>query len=179
MSYIEALYIAILDRNPDTAGADNWLTELESGMTRETMHDAFINSPEFAARCQKFQVLSTPTEQSELTKFIEQLYVGILNRPSEEGGFTSWTNLYVSNRASISDIARSFFNSPEFLAHNFNNEDFVKQLYKGLLNREAEVDGLNSWRTNLDNGADSKVVIQAFLDSSEFKNRVKLGGMRL
>jgi len=68
------------------------------------------------------------------------------------------------------DVVLNIVNSKEFINKNLRNEDFVKVLYMGLLNREEDEGGLKYWTDLLNGGgADRYQVLMCFLDSKEFK----------
>jgi uncharacterized delta-60 repeat protein len=57
--YVVDLYNAFLGRAPDVAGLQYWKGLLDAGsMSRDTMRQAFVSSPEFSARVQA--IISTP-----------------------------------------------------------------------------------------------------------------------
>ncbi|MEG1070169.1 MAG: DUF4214 domain-containing protein, partial [Ruthenibacterium sp.] len=59
--------------------------------------------------------------------------------------------------------------SKEFLSKNYNNTDYVKQLYRALMGREADAGGLENWVKALDSGKmNRETVFGHFADSKEF-----------
>lgn len=49
-NFIDSLYRSILDRTPDGAGYNHWLSLLRSGKSRESVISWFLNSPEYKTR---------------------------------------------------------------------------------------------------------------------------------
>ena len=50
-AYVTALYKTFFDRNPDTAGLNNWVTALQSGASRADIVSAFTQSAEWNNIC--------------------------------------------------------------------------------------------------------------------------------
>ncbi len=50
-------------------------------------------------------------------------------------------------------------------------EEFVKRLYKNILEREADEEGLSFWTNQLKNGMRAREIIDFFFNSEEFKNQ--------
>jgi hypothetical protein len=50
-----------------------------------------------------------------------------------------------------------------------SNETYIKYLYKGIVGRTADTNGLNSWIKMLDNGKSRKDVLSSFISSNETK----------
>ena len=49
--YIARLYRCMFGRDPDAAGYDNWVNELNNGMSRNTVVDTLLESEEWANYC--------------------------------------------------------------------------------------------------------------------------------
>ena len=54
--YLEILYKAFFNRDPDTAGYQLWLQELESGMTRQAVLNGFTGAQEFINLCSGYGI---------------------------------------------------------------------------------------------------------------------------
>jgi len=55
--FLTILYRAFFDREPDTPGYSYWLSQLNSGTSRQNVLDGFIYSTEFAALCNGYQIV--------------------------------------------------------------------------------------------------------------------------
>lgn len=60
--YLTMLYRALFNREPDTAGYNGWLSQLNSGAPRRDILNAFLNAPEFASLCYDHKI--SPTKVS-------------------------------------------------------------------------------------------------------------------
>ena len=113
----------------------------------------------------------------ETVKFLENLYLQFYNRKPFKGELSYWTiNLewrIVSRQDVVLNIVKfgDVF-SKGFINRNLKNEDFVKVLYRGLFNREADEGGLKYWTDILNGfGATRYEVFMYFVYSKEFKIR--------
>lgn len=104
---------------------------------------------------------------------IVRLYVALLRRVPDEGGFRFWISERNGGR-SLASVASSFQASSEFLDSNadLTNAEFVTLLYNNVLERQPDAAGLAFWVGQLDSGAQSTdQVVLAFTESSEFKTQ--------
>ncbi len=100
--------------------------------------------------------------------FVTQLYQICLNREPDSVGLAGWTSqLKKGNETGVS-AAYGFIFSQEFLGKNLCNEDYVKQLYKAFLGREADAGGLAAWVSVLESGRTREHVFNGFALSIEF-----------
>jgi serine protease len=125
--------------------------------------------------------------------YVEQLYLDVLSRPSDPGGFGDWTN-YINQcgtDASCLDqhritTARGFIESPEFLSGNQTlregpvgsvpyNQEYVRQLYRRLLQREPEGNPDmfdNPWFVYITtNPGNYDTLVGGFINSTEYRHR--------
>lgn len=49
--YVRMLYLIFLNREPDTAGYNDWMSRLNSGASRLDVYNGFVNAPEFINVC--------------------------------------------------------------------------------------------------------------------------------
>ena len=58
--------------------------------------------------------------------------------------------------------------SQEFTAKKYDNAAYVRRLYRALLDREPDAEGLANWVSRLDKGASREDVFKGFAGSQEF-----------
>ena len=88
--------------------------------------------------------------QMSINTFVENLYLCTLGRAYEEVGRSHWTEALNSN-ATGTEVAWGFFNSPEFLAMNLSNEDYVRVLYRVFCgNFTPDASQVAAWTAELD-----------------------------
>jgi hypothetical protein len=114
---------------------------------------------------------------SNLNQVITGYYQTILARAPDAGGMTYWQG-EVSRMsglgANISDVfyvmAMYFLNSPEYLARNTDDTQFVTDLYRTFFARDPDAGGLTYWVGQLASGKPRGAVLNDFLFSAEFRN---------
>ena len=55
--YVTRLYRTFMNREPDQAGYDAWVSQLDSGVGREEVFDGFAQSIEFARICAQYGIV--------------------------------------------------------------------------------------------------------------------------
>ena len=106
---------------------------------------------------------------------VEHYYTAILRRPSEAGGKASWMSesdrlcaLGADPKQTFVVMANVFFNTPEYLAFNRDNNSFVTDLYNTFFSRLPDAGGLTYWLGQLSSGMPRDNVMSSFLFSPEF-----------
>ena len=98
-----------------------------------------------------------------------RLYTKALGREYEVDGLNDWCNRITSGQWSINDVSTTgFFTSPEFLAKNLSNDEYVKVLYRTFFDREYDQAGYDDWMNRLANGTSRNEVMLGFANSREF-----------
>jgi hypothetical protein len=99
--FVTAIYNNVLGRPPDSGGLTFWVGQLNSGaVTRGGLVLAFSESAEHRARIAN-------------RLFVTQMYVGMLRRAPDQGGFDFWVGA-LDGGASRLGIIQGFFGSPEY-----------------------------------------------------------------
>jgi hypothetical protein len=104
-------------------------------------------------------------------------YGSILSRYPEPSGKAYWEGEAARVQALGADLnevwyamAIGFFNSPEYIGFNRSNGEFVDDLYRTFLNREADAQGRDFWLGQFNDGLTREVVLVAFMFSQEFRD---------
>ena len=107
--------------------------------------------------------------KAEIENFVERMYKICLGRESDPAGKESWVNSLINGTIDGAGIAQGFVFSQEMTDKNLSDEDFVKTLYRCMLDREADPEGLSSWVSQLKNNSLSRLAVTAgFVASDEF-----------
>ena len=196
--YVEAMYSAFFGRTADEAGKADWMNRLAGGQTRGAVMTGFINSQEFHNLCESYgiqqgsgdwsadditregscvkDVAAVPTEG--IRNFVTRLYTKCLERPADSDGVDDWSNR-LANGDTGSSVAYGFISSEEYQNKKASNEDYVKMLYRTMLDREADEDGLAYWLWMLNGGISREQVFNGFLQSTEFSGLCNNAGITL
>jgi hypothetical protein len=163
-AFLAICYHTFLDREPDPVGFDAFLGALNSGLrTRDNLLDIFLDSAEFAALANFLPPLDP------VTAFVTTLYVRILGRGPDQVGLTGFVTQLNQTRTVLPTV-QLFLSSPEFLARNTTNTEFVTLLYRVFLDRVPDQAGLSIFVTQLTNGtATRNQLVLLFAASPEFQ----------
>ncbi len=102
------------------------------------------------AKRRKDSVQSSPPEFDEPQKeFVWALYEYLFQREYDESGFNYWVNEIKNGKTAVYVAKYFFLNSKEIKDKNLSDEDFIRKIYRALLNREVEEEGLKYWLTEL------------------------------
>ncbi len=119
--------------------------------------------------------------------FFEQMFQGVLKRPSDAAGMSFWSNKVASGEVRCSEIAISFVRSEKSAAARsdamlYNDIDravnYIRDyLYIGVLGRSADTAGLDFWRNQMISGLSLPAVEEYFSHSDEYIERCRVAGM--
>lgn len=149
---VDGFYLDTLDRPADPGGKRHWSDKLRSGVSSADVVSFFYASPEYYR-------LTGSTNRA----WVRSLYVQILGREPDRGGWDSWTGA-ADQGTPLTTIARSFYQSPE------SRMTRVRGLYGSLLGRAPEPEGLAHWTEVLRSGRDIELAI-VLASSPEYENR--------
>lgn len=97
------LYQAAFNRAPDAGGLGYWTNDLDHGVALNDVAQAFVTSPEFAAR---YGTLDD-------NQFVNQLYENVLHRAGEQTGVEYWTTHLTAHDLTRPQVLAYFSESPE------------------------------------------------------------------
>ncbi len=147
---VQLCYRAMLGREADDAGIDNWIDLLEDGYSTTRLVAEFVASPEFRALCSEYGLTAgaitlPPRDQnSNITRFIERCYTYSLGRDADEGGLNEWCAHLVEQDLTPERVAFGFIFSDEARRRNLDDEAFIDMLYRMMLDRRPDT-GYQNW----------------------------------
>ena len=179
--YVQVLYQTFLGRSYDAEGLNYWCSEMNRGMSRETLMAKFSESAEFGLIIASYNSSGSTAGSSSgsssgtpvvsgagVSGFVTRLYIYALDRQPDADGLAYWTGLITSRKVSPREAAGKFVFSTEFGLHNYNNTDYVKHLYLIFMGREYDAEGLAYWTGYLNQGYGRDWVFGKFSESKEF-----------
>lgn len=173
--FVEQLYRNVLDRAGEAEGITYWTRLLNEGSsTRGQILVGFSESPEHIAKLRP-QVEVGLWDQNEAAVSVARLYHAALDRAPDAGGLTYWTQR-VEGGQPLSAVADGFAFSAEFQQTYgaLSQEGYVRQLYRNVLDREADAGGLSGWLAELTSGRmDRGDVLLGFSESLEFQIKIQ------
>jgi len=106
---------------------------------------------------------------------VERYYAAILRRASDVAGKAYWIGeadrlcaLAADPKETFFVLANTFYNIPEYLAFNRDDNAFVTDLYITFLGRLPDAGGLAYWRGQIAGGMPRNLVVGSFLFSPEY-----------
>ncbi len=116
---------------------------------------------------------SLKPEEKSRKKMIIAFYSKLLGRaPTQQE-----TDSLMKSKNSCQQIAKSLSTGTEFISATqaLSNQEFVQKLYKALLLRDGETNGVGGWKQSLDEHKMSRAqVAQGFAESDEMKMRCQI-----
>ncbi len=113
------------------------------------------------------------TGKDNVTGRMFRLYNAAFARFPDASGLEYWIGKNASGENSNRVVAQSFLGSTEFTekyGSNVSNETYVNNLYKNVLGRDADIEGLNYWVGNLNSGIETRYeALLGFAESAENK----------
>ena len=167
--YLTKLYRAFFDRLPDEAGMKSWQKDLADGKGRDYVLNGFLVSDEYAALCEKYGIKKDSTRT-----FVRRFYNIILEREDKNikpEELDVWQIALDSKSITGSDMAREWINDlPEFKTKKYNDDQYLKILYKVLLKRDIDPTGYACWSNEIKNGKSRAQILDCLLASDEFND---------
>lgn len=114
---------------------------------------------------------------TEITNFVERIYIKALNRESDSDGIKYWSQEIANERKDPVAVAELFIFSEEFESKKLDDTEYIKVLYRTFMGREYDLTGLNYWLDKLKGGTSRKDVLEAFAGCPEFEEIVKSFGL--
>lgn len=174
--FLNAVYVTLCRRSPDPSGRTAWLNAMANGMSRMDVVNQVLQSYEFTDTCLLYGLTATSPEGPNVTvdaatkvrEFVGRLYRLCLGRRPDYSGQNYWSSQLQNHAISGTNCAYGFFFSPEFVNANYSNTEFVTKLYKVLLGRDPDAQGLANWVDALNRGVSRQDVFYGFAHSEEF-----------
>jgi hypothetical protein len=155
--FVQLLYHSFFGRLPSPAEVQFQITQgLNQGATRGQLVRNFFGSEEFNVG----------------GRFVAGLYVGLLDRDAEYGGWLFQRNALSTGIVTRASLVTNFLSGQERIGKfgNPDNANFVNLLYRYVLLREATVAEVDFQAGVLNSGSSTREIMAAgFLDSAEFR----------
>ena len=138
--YVEALYQAMLGRDPAPSELDWWVQAVLDRFN--TLLPEFVESSEFQ------RLVPSCRDQAAVTLLVGRLYQQVLRRVASAAELAWWAQDIITWCA-LEDAVETFFNTDEYLGMPRTLTDHVTVLYRALLAREPDTGGLAWWVDDL------------------------------
>ncbi len=150
--FVDQLYLDLLDRPADASGREHWASQLASGASHGSVIESFIDSAEVGGAYEP----------------VIRLYRASFLRPPDRQGLNFWVKS-LRDGESLDQIAEVFATSTEFVNRygSLSSAEFVDRVYRNVLLRAPDSDGLDHWVRQLSRGMSRGEMLLAFSDSPE------------
>ena len=147
-SYVASLYHDVLGRAPDAGGWDNYVAQLQAGVTKQAVAQSLLTSAEHYGRV------------------VDGFYATYLHRDADAPGRSSWISAMLQGE-SEDQVAAGFLLSTEYAAINGGDQRFVDALYQDVFGRGADSGGEANYLAALSTGTPRDQVVASFMSSTE------------
>jgi hypothetical protein len=167
--FVHMLYSNVLGRNPDDDGFRNWLNAMDNGMSRSETLLGFHESAEYIKLSQSEVEIGTWMHDNQAA-FVTGMYDSTLDRLPDAAELVGWVDA-IEGGMTYQQAKQGFIDSVEFQEKFGNLDDiaFVQQLYRNVLDREGEAEGLAAWTEALHAGITPNAVAAGFLGCAEYR----------
>ena len=118
---------------------------------------------------QKSAVDTSGYANKEVADFVVRMYEKFLNRTPDKAGLDFWYEKLVSKELEGANIVDGFVDSAEFKSLDLSTEDYLKVLYNGIFDREADASVIKTWGDLYNTGVSHRYIPSFFVASTEFK----------
>ncbi|MEM7338568.1 MAG: SpoIID/LytB domain-containing protein [Actinomycetota bacterium] len=151
-SFIDQSFELLAGRPASDAELDTWFADVDRG-DRRAMVDRLVRDEPFAGQ------------------LLDGVYQRALGRGADGAGRAYWLDA-MENGLGLTTVGVLFFSSPEYYAAAGGTTDgYVNALYRDLLGRSPDGDGLRYWRNLLDSGRARRTDVAAGFQQSEESRR--------
>ena len=105
----------------------------------------------------------------EIKNFVNRLYVNVLDREPDQEGYWNWVKALMARAVTPKEAAYGICFSNEELLKREATDEFVDELYRGLLGRKMDAAARDTWIGGLYKNLSREDVFNGITDSEEFK----------
>ena len=172
------LFQAFFNRSPDPGGLSFWVAQLDAGMPRDMVRNAFFLSAE-ADHFLRGSLDATDGRAGDA--IIADFYRSIVNLLPDDGGYVAWRNVFRATQCAGSEavlaqadaMSHAFFNSVAYYLRGRDNVGYMQDLYLAMMRRYVSLSELWWWTNALNNNVLTREQArQFFVTSPEFRQRV-------
>lgn len=107
-------------------------------------------------------------ENTDVCDFVVRMYEQFLDRQPDPDGLDYWYNKLVNHEAEGANIVDGFVSSTEFEEKQLSTDEFLDIMYAGILDRQPDSVGRDTWTETLSYGVSRKYISAQFVGSDEF-----------
>lgn len=113
---------------------------------------------------------------TELAYYIQELYIGYLDRAADLAGLYYWVNEIVTCKLTMEQLRANLIKQPEYtdIYGDLTRTQMVSQIYQNLFKREPDADGLNYWVSGGGSSVNADELIIAFFNAASSADQLVL-----
>lgn len=111
----------------------------------------------------------TAPDDFQVRNFVNRMYVNVLDRTPDRQGYSDWVKALMTRAVTPKEAAYGICFSNEELLKREATEEFVDELYRGLLGRKMDAAARETWIGGLYKNLSREDVFNGITDSAEFK----------
>jgi uncharacterized protein (DUF1501 family) len=133
----------------------------------------FLNPPGRQVSGKSGPVITTTATIVEKRAQVARLYLAYFGSEPDEAGMEHWSTALTAGGRSLDSISESMARSDQFRRQYgaLTNRQFIELIYRNVLNRRADAEGVGHWLRLLDGGTSRGAVMTQFSESAEFKKQ--------
>lgn len=163
--FVKNMYLILLQRGVDPSGLQTHVGMLNSGYTQEGVVRALVESVEFESVIKNMEIEITLNENSRRL-YIKQLYNEVLGKEPSESEIDGHVKNSVQKNAVDIIMCTESINKNNI--NGMTDTEFITLLYRAILGREPDSNGMQSNLNALNNGNTREQVIKRFVECDEF-----------
>lgn len=116
----------------------------------------------------------------DVTSFIKKFYLAVLGRGYDAGEVAWWIQDATDNGYSIEQVANNMYNgakNEDAVIKTMSDVDFIKQVYRNILNREAAESDYGYWLQDLQNGASRAATVMNIVNGVQNEDVARINNM--
>lgn len=175
-TYVQKMFKALLQRDAGASEIEYWTSRVHNGVSWRYVLGQIVGSGEYESICKasglpqgSVTMVENRDKNYEATAYVARCYREFLGREPEVEGLNTWTGK-LADGASGAEIVKNMVMSNEFDNKGYSDGQVVKTIYKGMLGRTVDADGMAYWTDILQQGVSYAYVVSGFANSDEFKN---------
>ena len=171
---IQELYSTLFGRAAEIGGRENWVNQLNKGVSITTIATAFVSS-------QEGQALFGNVSNSDLVDLVYKNAFDRVPNSTEKASLIAKlgttpnsdkkAQVVVDIIQSAASTDKQVLNGKVDTAINSTNQSFIQALYVTFLGRAAEATGQNYWVGQLNNGVSTADIAKFFVNSQEAQQK--------
>lgn len=139
-SVVKALYQDLLGRAPDAGGLVAWAGQLAAGGGQGALVGSLTDSDEY------------------IRMRITAAYQAAMGRAPDAGGMEYWYQRIRARSATVDDVLRRFYDTPEFISRTGSRGAYVSLLYQTIFERPATAAEAQYWSGQIARSGERAVV---------------------